>query len=62
MKRKCRNGKAEARTKSEKAERELEGKLPPFFWFLFSCFLVCFIVFVFEKKKKKQHCDLLFFI
>ncbi len=54
MKRKCKNGKAEAITKSEKAERELEGKLPPFFWFFFSCFLVCFIFFVFEKKKKKR--------
>jgi hypothetical protein len=53
MKRKCKNGKAEVRTKSEKAEREFEGKLPLFFWFSFSCFLVCFIFFVFEKKKKK---------
>jgi hypothetical protein len=53
MKRKCKNGKAEARTKSEKVEWELEGKLPPFFWFFFSCFLVCFIFFMFEKKKKK---------
>ncbi len=53
MKQKCRNGKAKARTKSEKAERELEGKLSPFFWFFFSCFLVCFIFIVFEKKKKK---------
>jgi len=33
MKRKCKNRKAKARTKSEKAERELEGKFLPFFWF-----------------------------
>jgi hypothetical protein len=46
MKRKCKNEKAEARTKSEKAKRELEGKLPPFFCFfflMFSCvfYLLC---------------------
>jgi len=33
MKRKCKNGKAKARTKSEKAEQEFEGKLLPSFWF-----------------------------
>jgi hypothetical protein len=35
MKRKCKNGKAEGRTKSEKVEQEFKGKLPPFFWFFF---------------------------
>jgi len=53
MKWKRKNRKAEVKTKSEKAEWELEGKLFPFFWFFFSCFLVCFIFFVFEKKEKK---------
>ncbi len=45
LKQKCKNGKAKARAKSERAKWELESKLPPFFWFflLFSCvfFLLC---------------------
>jgi uncharacterized protein YybS (DUF2232 family) len=49
--------KAKVRTKSEKAKRELEGKLPPFFLFFFFCFLVCFGFSVFEKKKMMTlHC------
>jgi hypothetical protein len=42
--------------KNEKTEQELEGKLPPFSWFFFCCFLVCFIFSVFEKKKMKAMC------
>jgi hypothetical protein len=45
LKHKCKSGKAKARAKSERVERELEGKFPPSFayfssqWFFFSlCF------------------------
>jgi hypothetical protein len=60
MKRKCKNGKAEMRTKSEKVEQELESKLPPFFLFFFSCFLVCLSSLCLRKRKKRQHRDLFF--
>jgi hypothetical protein len=42
--------------KSEKVNRELEGKLPPFSWFFLGCFLMCFVFFVFEKKKTMTMC------
>jgi hypothetical protein len=35
--------------KSEKVEQELEGKFPPYSWFLFFWFHVCFIFSMFEK-------------
>jgi hypothetical protein len=41
---------AEAGAKSERAKRELEGKLPPFFAFLF--FSMVFFNFLFLEKKK----------
>jgi hypothetical protein len=43
LKQKCRSGRIEARPKSERVEREFEGKLLPFFVFLF--------FFLLEKKK-----------
>jgi hypothetical protein len=45
LKQKGRSGKAETGTKSERAEQELEGKLPPFFAFYF--FLWFFFFFSF---------------
>jgi hypothetical protein len=62
MKWKCKNGKVEAKTKSEKAERELEGKLPPFFWFFLVVFLCVLSSLCLRKRKKKQQHDFLFFV
>ncbi len=58
-KRKClkwkgRSKKVEARTKNEKVEWELKGKLPPFstfFFFSMVFFSLCFFFLLFEKKK-----------
>jgi hypothetical protein len=55
------NIRLEAGAKSERAMRKLENKLPPFSRFFFCCFLMCFVFFVFEKKKTMatRHCLLL---
>ncbi len=45
------NRKVEVKAKSERVERELEGKLPPFSWFFFVVFLCVLFFFVFEKNK-----------
>jgi len=41
--------------KNKRAEREFEGKLPPFSWF-FCCFFMRFVFFAFEKKKTTAMC------
>ncbi len=46
---KRKSGRAEVGAKSEKVEQELEGKFPPYSWFLFFWFHVCFIFSMFEK-------------
>jgi hypothetical protein len=51
LKQKGKSGRAEVGAKSERAEREFKGKLPPFSWFFFGYFLVCFFFIMFEKKK-----------
>ncbi len=55
MKQKGRSGRVEAGPKNERAKRELEGKLPPFFTFLFFSmvffFFVLFCFLLLEKKK-----------
>jgi hypothetical protein len=60
-KRKCKSKRAEVGAKTNKAKRELESKLLPFSWFLFSCFLVSFVFFMFEKKKMTQECAIVIF-
>jgi len=50
LKQKGKSGVAEARAKSERVKRELEGKLPPFFAFLF--FSMVFKIFLLLEKKK----------
>ncbi len=57
QKREGRSTRAKTGTKSERAKRELEGKLTPISWFFFCCcFLVCFVSFVFENKKMMAMC------
>ncbi len=55
LKQKGRSGRVKAGAKSERAERELEGKFSPFFAFLFFSivfsFFVLFCFFLVEKKK-----------
>jgi hypothetical protein len=46
LKRKCKSEKVEVEAKSEKAKRKLEGKLPPFSWYFFCCFLVFCLFYV----------------
>jgi hypothetical protein len=50
LKQKGRSERVEAGAKSERAKRELEGKLLPFSWFFFYSFLVCFVLFMLEKN------------
>jgi len=47
LKQKGRSGRAKAGVKSERAEWELKGKLPPFFAFLFFFMVLFFFVFFF---------------
>ncbi len=54
-----RNRRVEVGAKSEKAKWELESKLPPFSWFFFVVFCVCFVFFMFEKKKTNAMCHYL---
>ncbi len=56
LKWKCKSERAKAGAKSERAKRELEGKLPPFCWFFLLVFFLCFVFFVFEKKKTMVMC------
>jgi len=53
LKQKGRNGSVEAGAKSERADWEFEGKLPPFSAFFSSLwfFFLCFLFLLFEKKK-----------
>jgi hypothetical protein len=62
MKRKCKNGKAEARTKSEKADGSLKVSSLPSFGFFKIVFLCVLSSLCLRKRKKRQHCDLLFFV
>jgi len=62
LKQKGRNRRPKARVKSERAEQEFEGKLPPFFAFFFFYMVFFFFVFFFsflllEKKKmpRRKH-------
>ncbi len=49
MKWKCKSKKAKVGAKSEKAEWELEGKLPPFSAFFFFSMVFFFFVFFFSS-------------
>jgi hypothetical protein len=54
LKQKGKSGRVEVGAKNEKAEQELEGKLLPFFTFLFFSMVFFFFVFfnlLLEKKK-----------
>jgi hypothetical protein len=48
LKQKGRNGRAEVGAKSEKAERELEGKLLPFFAFFYFTMIYFSLFFLFS--------------
>jgi hypothetical protein len=50
LKQKGRSGRVEVGAKSERANWEFEGKLPPFSTFFFFC-MVFFSFFLLEKKK-----------
>ncbi len=60
LKRKCKNERAKIRAKSERAEQELEGKLPLFSWFFFVVFL-CVLSSLCLRRKKRQQCAIIFF-
>jgi len=48
---KCKSEKAKVVAKSEKVERKLKGKLPPFFWFFFLLFSCVFcLLYVWEEE------------
>jgi hypothetical protein len=42
---------AEAGTKNEKVEWELESKFPPFSLFSFCCFLMCLVFFILRRRQ-----------
>jgi hypothetical protein len=58
LKQKGRSGRVKAGPKSEKVERELEGKLPPFFAFLFFSMVVfslfCFVLFCLRRARCQE--------
>jgi hypothetical protein len=53
LKQKGKNGRVEAGAKNEKAEREFEGKLPPFFAFLFF-YMVSFLFFCLRRRRCQE--------
>jgi hypothetical protein len=56
------NRKVEMGTKSEKAEWELENKLPPLFWFFWLFFCVFFILCVWEEKNDSNASSFFFVV
>ncbi len=55
LKRKCKSKKVEAGVKSERAKRELEGKLLPFSWILFVVFL-CVLSSLCLRRRRRRQC------
>jgi hypothetical protein len=60
LKWKCESERAKAGAKSERAEQELEGKLPPFSWFFLGRFLVYFVISVLQKRRRRWQCAIVF--